>query len=94
MARSLPKKQTVISLAGWLAHIRIWTAIPPIPQGINYLNQLLGEINDCVQKSTWVVEGLMGSLIDTWLDLIGSKGLNISLPIPCKIMPPSLCCIA
>ena len=49
------------------------TAVPFHSQGINYLNQLLEELNDWVHKIKWVVEIFMGSLIDIWLNTIGSK---------------------
>ena len=42
-------------------------------QGINYLNQLLEELNDWAQKTKWVVESFMGSLIDICIYIIGSR---------------------
>ena len=49
------------------------TAIPLNSQCINYLNQLLEELNDWVCKTKWVVEIFTGSLIDIWLNPIGSR---------------------
>ena len=49
------------------------TAIPFHSQGINDLNQLLEELNDWVHKKKWVVERFMGSLIDIWINTIGSR---------------------
>ena len=49
------------------------TAIPLHSQCINYLNQLLEELNDWVHKTKWVVESFMGSPIDIWLNTIGSR---------------------
>ena len=48
------------------------TAIDFHSQGINYLNQLLEEINDWVHKTKKVVESFMGSPIDIWIKTTGS----------------------
>ena len=50
----------------------ILTAILFHSQGINYLNQLLEEINDWAHKTKRVVESFMGSPIDIWINTIGS----------------------
>ena len=44
----------------------------PIPCN-NELNQFLEEINDWHKKTKWVVESLMGSPIDIWLNIVGSR---------------------
>ena len=49
------------------------TSIPLHSQCINSLSQLLEELNDWVHKKKWVVESFMGSLIDIWLNTIGSR---------------------
>ena len=48
-------------------------AIPLHSQFNNYLNQLLEELNDWVNKTKWVVESFMGSLIDIWIYTMGSR---------------------
>ena len=49
------------------------TTIPLHSQCINCPNQILEEINDWVHNKKWVVESFMGSLIDIWLNCIGSR---------------------
>ena len=49
------------------------TAILFPSQGINYLNQLLEEINDWAQNKKWVVDNFMGCPFDIWLYPIGSR---------------------
>ena len=49
------------------------TTVPFSAQGINYLNQLLEEIHDWVNKTKWVVDSFMGSPIDICLNTIGLK---------------------
>ena len=68
-----PRSQNTIFQNGCFAQFEFLTSIPFPSQGNNFLNQFLAEINDWAQKTKWVVERLMGSPFDIWLNIIGSR---------------------
>ena len=76
---NLPNKSKYDSQKLMASPIQILTAIPFHSQGINYLNQLLEEINDWVHKTKWVVESLwvlsltfVSTLLDQWFEYFPS----------------------
>ena len=73
LGNNLPNKSKYDFQKLMASPIRILAAILFPSQGINYLNQLLEEINDWAQKTKKVVDIFMGSHIDIWLNPIGSR---------------------
>ena len=69
----LPNNQKCVFQKLMPSPICILTSILFHSQCINYLNQLLEEINDWARKTKWVVDIFMGSPIDIWIYPIISR---------------------